>query len=160
MTFSLTEISTGGGSFLVLRVRSDLVFIRFPKRAEGPFQWGKISCLQALIPTVAKGSDVSVGQSTLGPDAALHLRFARSPSYTMLHVASMSPIRSESEFAALRTNGRCRETGQVLQRSLSAHSRPWCAAQQGVFGLLLLERPLLQFWHITFAHAAKIRFPP
>ena len=30
-------------------------------------------------------------------------------------------------------------TGQTLQRSLSAHSRPWRAAQRGRFGLLRLE---------------------
>ncbi len=48
----------------------------------------------------------------------------------------------------------------TLQSTLSAHSGPWCAAQHGGFGLLRLEWPLLQFWHRTFADAAKVRFPP
>ncbi|MBB3995501.1 hypothetical protein GGR95_003157 [Sulfitobacter undariae] len=47
-----------------------------------------------------------------------------------------------------------------MQRSLSAHSRPWRAAQHGGFGLLRLEWPPLQFWHRTFADAAKVQFPP
>ena len=73
---------------------------------------------------------------------------------------SIHSLGSHPAFAACYTNDRCREAGQTLQISLSAHCCPWCRPQHHWFDVLSPERPLCSISGKASANAANVRNPP